>query len=140
MSADQAGEFVDSNVIVYMHDLDAGSKRRAALALIERLASEGTANISIQVLQEVFVTLTRKIRRPLSAPIAAAVLADLSRMRVHEPKVSDVLAATEIHERHGISFWDAMIVRSAQGSGSLILWTEDLAPRVYEGVEVRSPF
>ena len=57
------------------------------------------------------------------------------------PGPNAVRAAIDIHQRTGASFWDAMILRSAQELGCQILYSEDLnAGQEYEGVEVRTPF
>lgn len=40
---------------------------------------------------------------------------------------NDVLAAIKLQTRHQLSFWDAMIVQSANVLGSDIIWTEDLS-------------
>ncbi len=57
------------------------------------------------------------------------------------PAVADVRAAIDIHQRTGASFWDAMILRSAQELGCQILYSEDLnAGQGCDGVEVRNPF
>jgi predicted nucleic acid-binding protein len=57
------------------------------------------------------------------------------------PAASDVIAAIDIHQQTGASFWDAMILRSAKELGCQILYSKDLnAARDYAGVEVRNPF
>jgi len=75
------------------------------------------------------------------APAAARIIDDLAHWHVHAPAASDVLAAIEIHQRTGASFWDAMILRSAEELGCGTLHSEDLNPgQAYEGVRVRNPF
>jgi predicted nucleic acid-binding protein len=65
----------------------------------------------------------------------------LSSWRVHIAEVQDVLDAIEIQKRYQISFWDAMIVRSAAQLNCEIIWSEDLNPgQMYEGVQVVNPF
>lgn len=140
MSADPRREFLDTNVLVYAHDLDAGAKRVAAIQLVERTIEEGTAALSTQVLSEFFVTVTRKRAQPLPVEAATAALAGLARLAVHSPDAGDVLAAIDIHQRHGISYWDALILQSAGEMSCSTVWTEDLAERQYDGVTVRNPF
>jgi|SRR5579875_1320751 predicted nucleic acid-binding protein len=133
--------FVDSNVLVYAHDATAGDKRDRAHALLAELWESREGCLSVQVLQEFFVTVTRKIPKPLDTDSAAQAIADFSRWRVHSPDASDVLGAIDIHRRQKISFWDGMIVRSAARLGCAKLYSEDLSPgQDYEGVEVRNPF
>ncbi len=66
--------FVDTNVLVYAEDLDAGDKHDAAVRLVTELWQSGEGVISIQVLQELFVTLTRKMPRPMSSTRARKVI------------------------------------------------------------------
>ncbi|HTX26608.1 MAG TPA: PIN domain-containing protein [Streptosporangiaceae bacterium] len=133
--------FVDTNILVYAHDDSAGGKRDQARALVERLWESRDGCLSVQVLQEFFVTVTRKIARPLDAGTAKEIVADLSRWYVHAPTADDILAAISIHQNTGISFWDAMIVRSAAEIGCTLLYSEDLnAGQQYAGIRVDNPF
>jgi predicted nucleic acid-binding protein len=54
-------EFCDTNVVVYAYDTSAGAKHARARQLLERLWLDGVGAVSVQVLQELFVTLTLKI-------------------------------------------------------------------------------
>jgi predicted nucleic acid-binding protein len=134
-------KFVDTNVLVYAHDVTAGDKRDRARALLEELWDTREGCLSVQVLQEFFVTTTRKIPKPLDASAAGQIINDLGRWHVHAPAAPDVLAAIDIHRRTGASFWDAMILRSAQELACPILYSEDLNPgQAYAGVRVSNPF
>jgi predicted nucleic acid-binding protein len=134
-------QFVDTNVLVYAHDVTAGDKHTQARALVEELWHTRDGCLSVQVLQEFFVTTTRKIPKPIEAPVARQVIGDLAHWHVHAPAAGDVLAAIDIRQRSGTSFWDAMILRSAKELGCGILYSEDLNPgQEYEGVAVRNPF
>lgn len=133
--------FVDTNVLVYAHDDSAGGKRDQARSLLEQLWGSRDGCLSVQVLQEFFVTVTRKIAKPLGPEAAKEIVADLSRWYVHAPAAGDVLAAISIHQSTGISFWDAMIVRSAAEIGCTLLYSEDLnAGQEYARVRVENPF
>lgn len=93
------------------------------------------------MLQELFVTLTRKLVRPLEPDAARQVAQTMSHWVVHSPGVEDVDAAIGLHERHRISFWDAMIVQSVVALGCDVLYSEDLnAGQRYDGVLVVDPF
>jgi len=97
--------------------------------------------VSIQVLQEFYVTATTKLRHPLDVTEAAARLERFAAWIVHEPRPRDLLAAIDLQKDYRISFWDAMIVQSARSLDCRILWTEDLNDRQhYAGVLVRNPF
>ncbi len=133
--------FVDTNVLVYAHDVTAGDKHGRARALLEELWDTREGCLSVQVLQEFFVTTTRKIPKPLEAPAAGQIINDLALWHVHAPAARDVLAAIDIHQQSGASFWDAMIIRSAQELGCQTLYSEDLNPgQTYAGVRVSNPF
>ena len=138
MSGDR--QFVDTNILVYAYDVTAGEKRDRARALVEDLWQTRQGCVSVQVLQEFFITTTRKIPRPLDVPSAAHIIDDLAHWHVHAPGAGDVLAAIGIHQRTGTSFRDAMILRSAKELACQIVHSEDLGPgQDYEGVQVSNP-
>ena len=132
--------FVDTNVLVYAHDTSAGQKREVAAALTERLWHDASACVSVQVLQELYVTLQRTVRS--IAPSTARELVSLyGRWRTFRPTEADVLAAIDLHQEHRLSFWDAMIVISAARLGCDSIYSEDLnAGQLIHGVEVIDPF
>lgn len=141
MSADGARQFLDTNILVYAYDSSAGEKHGLAVGLLTKLVTQGGAVLSVQVLQELFVVLTRKLPKPLSLNQAASTIADLAALPVHAPQASDVLAAIEVHRRLRLSFWDAMIVRSASQLECQVIWSEDFAAgRRYDRIEIRNPF
>lgn len=141
MTAERPREFLDTNVLVYAHDTTAGEKRTRAVELLERLAQDRTIALSVQVLQEFFVTVTRKLPNPLAIDQAEAIVADLSTLPLHAPGGPDVLAAIELHRKHKVSFWDAMVIRSASQLRCGVLWSEDLASgQRYQDMEIRNPF
>jgi predicted nucleic acid-binding protein len=133
--------FADTNILVYAHDVTADDKHACARALIEELWETRQGCLSVQVLQEFFVTTTRKIPKPLETLAAAQIIEDLAHWHLHAPGSGDVRAAIDIHQRTGASFWDAMILRSAKELGCQILYSEDLnAGQDYPGVHIRNPF
>lgn len=141
MNDKPAFQFVDSNILVYAYDLAQGEKREKAKARLLSLWESGFGCVSIQVLQEFFVSVTRKSEFPLSSEQAAQVIHDFSDWKVHRPGIKDVIAAIDLHERYRISFWDAMILQSARQSGCSILWSEDFSEgEDYAGVKVFNPF
>ncbi|MBI1294982.1 PIN domain-containing protein [bacterium] len=134
-------QFVDTNVLVYAHDASTGIRHEIATAVLQDLWNTEVGCMSIQVLQELYVTLTRKIVEPFTPDRAAQVVNDLGKWRVHSPLVKDVHAAIGIQIRYGISFWDAMVIRSAVQMGCERVWSEDLnSGQKYEGVLVLNPF
>ena len=133
--------FVDTNLFVYAYDSSSGGKREVARGLIAGLWESREGCASVQVLQELFVNLTRKVPMPLPARDVASLIEDFSAWPVHSPGPRDVLSAVELHERAGVSFWDAMILTSARSLGCRVLYSEDLNPgQSYDGVRVVNPF
>ena len=134
-------QFLDSNILVYAYDQTQEAKWNRARAFLAELWASRQATMSVQVLQEFFHVVTRKVPHPLNAREARAIVVDLSRWPCHRPGAADVLAAIDLHEELKISFWDAMIVHSARRMGCSVLWTEDLNDgQSYAGVLVRDPF
>lgn len=134
-------EFVDTNVLLYAYDVTAGERHDRGRELVGRLGRERAGVLSVQVLQEFYVNATRKIAQPLSPESARERVRALSRWRLHTPTAADVIAASEVSEQSQLSFWDAMIVRSATQMNCSVLWTEDLNHgRHVSGVELRNPF
>ena len=109
--SDDGIEFCDTNIFVYAYDISAGEKRRMAKDLLERVWTSSTGALSVQVLQELFVSLTRKASPPLQAPAARQIVEDLTAWKVVEPSGRDVLEAIDTCLRWGLSFWDAMLGR-----------------------------
>lgn len=134
-------QFVDTNVILHAYDTSAGDRHLSARDLVGGLGRARRGAISIQVLQEFYVNAVAKIAGRLEPEEARRRLRVLGRWPVHSPLPSDVIAASAISETHRISFWDAMIVRSAGELGCDVIWSEDLnSGQVIAGVEIRNPF
>jgi predicted nucleic acid-binding protein len=132
--------FVDSNVLIYAHDVDAGRKRDVAKALLRDLWLARTGVLSVQVLHEFYVNVTRKIRTPLSKAEARRVVGAYIPWCL-EPATDDVNEAFRIEDEASISFWDALIVATAARSGATRVLSEDLNPeQIISGVTVINPF
>lgn len=140
-SADDRLAFIDTNVLLYAYDASAGRRHDRAAALVGDLAGRRVAATSIQVLQEFYVNVTRKIAKPLTHDVAVERVQAFARWPIHVPHARDVVAAARISNDAQLSVWDAMIVRSASRLGCAVVWTEDLNPgQPIEGVAVRDPF
>ena len=136
-----ARQFIDTNILIYAHDVSAGARHQQAQDLIETLWNSGAGCLSMQVLQEFYVNVTCKIPHPLSPSDASQIISDLAVWEIHRPNVDDILDAIHLQTEHRISFWDAMIVVSADRLGCPTLWSEDLnTGQSYRSVVVRSPF
>ena len=104
--------FVDTNVLVYAHDRDAGERHERARALVRRLWQDRSGVVSTQVLQEFYVNVRRKARQPISRPQAHRVLTDYLAWEVIVNDGDSILAAVDLESRYQLSFWDALIVVS----------------------------
>lgn len=134
-------EFVDTNVLLYAYDTAAGDRHEIARELVGRLGRERRGALSIQILQEFYVNAVQKVAAPLQPVQARDRVRVLSRWPTHSPLAYDVIAATEIAEERQLSFWDAMVIRSAAELDCETIWTEDLtAGQRVSGVEIRNPF
>lgn len=134
-------EFVDANILVYALDSSNPKKQARAQELLTRLWDSGMGRLSIQVLQEFYVTLTRKITPPLPKEEAFDLVRDYTQWHVFSPSPNDLLAAIELQSRHQVSFWDAMVIQAAIESDCSILWTEDMNHgQTIGGVRLLNPF
>ena len=141
MSAEVRREFVDTNVLVYAFDASAGAKHTIAQTLLERLWDSGGGCVSIQVLQEFFVAVTRKVAHPLPADEAAERIREFAKWNVFTPTPADLLAAIALHQQARLSFWDALVVTAAAELGCEALWSEDLSDgQLLRGARIRNPF
>ncbi len=132
--------FIDTNMLVYAHDITAGRKREVAHQLLEDLWRNNSGCLSVQVLQELYVTLTRK-RNLVKPQVARQLVLTYANWRTHQPNANDVLAAIDLQQRSNISFWDAMVIQSAAHLGCIQVLSEDLNHgQVVSGVTVTNPF
>lgn len=118
--------FVDSNILIYAHDLDAGVKRERAVAKLRELWESGTGRLSIQVLQEFYVNATLKLNTPVARSTAREIIQTYSVWIHHATTIETVTRATEISDLARISFWDALIVASAEEVNADELLSDDL--------------
>jgi predicted nucleic acid-binding protein len=134
-----ARSFFDTSVIVHADDRAVPAKQHRALQLLAEHRRAKTGVVSLQVLQEYFVTVTRKLQ--LDRRIARRKVELLAEFDVAAPDVADVLAAIDLHRLHGLNFWDALILRSANQTGCKVLFSEDMQThREIDGVKIVNPF
>lgn len=131
--------FFDTNILVYADDASSPDKQARAIRVIADCQRRGLAVISLQVMQEYFVAVTRKLG--VDPELAQRKVELLSRGRVVRFAEGDVIAAIELHRLTRISFWDAMIVHAARVAGAAVLYSEDMQHGgVVGGVPVVNPF
>jgi len=132
-------KFLDTNILLYGYDRDAGIKREVALAQMQLGWQQiGSLAISVQVLQEFYVNF---VRSQGSHPEASTIIEDLRLWPVIDNTQTLFALGLTIKERYDLSLWDAMIVAAARTSGAGELLTEDLNHgQDYGGVRVVNPF
>ena len=136
-----AETFIDTNVLIYAHDADAGDKRRRASEILRELWETRRGALSVQVLKEFYVNVTRKIPRPLAMAVARDIVKRYGVWTLVETDHRLVMDAIDLARSVRLSFWDAMIVAAAQRSGSGRLLTEDLNDGQRIGsITVENPF
>jgi predicted nucleic acid-binding protein len=134
-----ARSFFDTNILVYADDDDTPAKQRLARDLVYEHRRGESGVVSLQVLQEYFVTVTRKLK--FDSGKARRKVEILAEFDVVAPEVADILAAIDLHRLHGFSFWDALVLRSAQQAGCRVLFSEDFQEgRNIDGVHIVNPF
>jgi len=133
--------FVDTNVLIYAHDLDAGAKHDRASSIVAELWEKENGVISVQVLQEFYVNVTRKIPKPMTPASARGIIRNYLAWHVEPIEPAALLLASEIGEKNILSFWDALIVVSASRAGANLILTEDLNHgQVIDGIRIENPF
>ena len=133
--------FVDTNVLVYGHDVDSGPKHQIARRVLLDLWQQKKGVLSSQVLQEFYVTMTRKVARPLPRKTVRDILRDYFRWPVERIESEMILNASRIEETNRIPFWDALIVAAASHASASKILTEDLQSGLtIEGILLENPF
>lgn len=135
-----ARTFVDTNVLIYAHDIDAKSKHEAAKSVLRELWVERSGALSTQVLQEFYVNVTRKIPHPISKESARLVVSSYVIWCI-DTTPSEISTAFRIEDEYRIGFWDALMVAAALKSGASRILSEDLnAGQTIVGVRIENPF
>lgn len=118
--------FIDTNILVYAYDADAGDKHLKAQTVLRDCWENESGSISTQVLQEFYVTVTNKLTKTVPVQTARKVIETYRAWPLYLPTIEDIIVASELGEKHQLSFWDALIVIAAQMSGATTLLSEDL--------------
>jgi predicted nucleic acid-binding protein len=133
--------FVDTNVLVYHRDASETVKQPRATAWLDHLWRSGTGRLSVQVLTEYYVTVTRKLAPGIAKDEARADVADYLAWRP-APTTPELLEqAFDLESRFGLSWWDALIVAAARSLGCTTLLSEDMQDGMdFFGLVVADPF
>lgn len=118
--------FVDTNVLAYLFDARQPGKMERARKLVDERGGSGDLVVSTQVMAELYVVLTRKLRPPIPEEDAEDVLRALTSWQVVPADADLVLAAARRQRASRLSLWDALIVEAALSAGCELLYSEDL--------------
>ncbi len=133
--------FVDTNIIVYAYDASAGTKHDVAMKIMRELWDSGRGTISMQVLQEFFVTVTSKIAKPLDIKTARDVVRDLTKWNPILVNGDIIINAIDIHSVSRYSFGDSLIIAAAIEAGVGTLYSEDLSDKQrIKNITIKNPF
>lgn len=133
--------FVDTNVLLYAYDTSDPIRQARAEHVLVELWRTRSGIVSTQVLAEFYAVATRKLTPAVSRKEARAVVDRYAAWPVVQVNAGLIAAASELEERHKVSFWDALIVEAARRGGATTLYSEDLQDgRRIGGVEIRNPF
>ena len=133
--------FVDTNILIYAEDRDGGKKHSIARDLVLDLWESKTGVLSVQVLQEFYVNITRKAKKPLAPAKARELVEEYLTWTVVENTKSLLRSALKLHHDTQLSFWDAMVVQAALASDCDRLYTEDLsAGQRFDSLTLVNPF
>jgi predicted nucleic acid-binding protein len=133
--------FLDTNVLMYASGADDSSLAKTGIARRILRATTGVG-LSLQVLQEFYVSATRITRRSnLSHAEASRLVRSWQRFRVLEPSVATMASALAIRERFRFAYWDCAILAAALELGCETLYSEDLqhGQRI-DGLLIVNPF
>ena len=131
--------FIDTNILVYAEASDEPAKQRIALDLLKQLFETTSGVLSTQVLQEYCNVAIKKLKLP-----AAHIRAQLDlyeQFEVVQVTPAIIRAGLDLHQTRSVSFYDAIVLASAQTAGCSVLLSEDMnAGELVGGIRVVNPF
>lgn len=132
--------FVDTNVLIYAHDPRKPDKQQAAAAWLTRCWADGGGRISMQVLNELYANI-RRVAPNLSVEEARKKTRAYRAWKPWAVDESTVDTAWSLQDRFNLSYWDALIVASAQAQGCTLLLSEDMQHELQiDKLQIINPF
>ncbi|MDJ0763921.1 MAG: PIN domain-containing protein [Myxococcota bacterium] len=139
MSSTTSKVFVDTNILIYSTDTHDPNKRSRCRRVLRALVRESRCALSTQVLQEFYVVATKKLG--LDPIIAKEIIDSFENVEVVQVTTNLIKAAIDTSVVNLLSFWDALIVVSAESAACSYLLTEDMNhQQVVRGVRILNPF
>jgi predicted nucleic acid-binding protein len=130
---------LDTNILVYAHDSNAGAKHTLAVEIIER-AVRCDCRLTLQSLSEFYVAVTRK--GIVARAEAGAQVEDWLVLFPVLAATADTVRAALAHATAGrANYWDALLVATAGEGGCGFVLSEDMADGGRLGsVAIANPF
>lgn len=132
--------FIDTNILVYSFDNFEKKKKRLAMNLLKKMVNSGVKGIiSTQVLQEFYISCVKKLKiEPLTVKGYMNLMKDFEAIQVSLPLIEEAIDCSIISK---VSFWDALIIVTAESAKCNKIWTEDLTHgQVIRGITIENPF
>lgn len=132
--------FIDTNLLVYADSPDEQAKQTLVLKLLRQLGESRNGVISTQVLNEYSNVALNKLKLPhRTLRTRLAFWQKQFEVCIVTPDI--IAQAVDLHQLRSISYYDALIVASAQTANCLVLYSEDMnAGEAVGGVRVVNPF
>ena len=138
---DSPSPALPTNILIYAEDRDAKGKHEVARALIVDLWESREGVVSVQVLQEFYVNVTKKLKKPISAAKAREIIEEYLTWTVVDNTGRMVVDAIDLQRKAQLSFWDSLIVQAAIQSDCDRLYSEEMnAGQRFGPVTVVNPF
>ena len=133
--------FIDTNIIVYAHDKTEINKKKISGEIIINGIKNDNIVLSTQVLNEFYVTVTKKIKQTLRPVEAKKEIELLKCIELVEININLILKAIDISQKYILSYWDSLIISAAIRAKCSIIYSEDLNPgQKIESVKVINPY
>ncbi len=130
--------FIDTNVLIYQLDSRDKRKRKKCRDLVTTLVTNHEAVISTQVLQEFYVACTTKLKiKPI---LVKGILHGFENMEVVSIGAELINEAIDTSIQYKLSFWDSLVVVSAESAKCQFLYSEDLNEgQIIRNVKIQNP-
>lgn len=136
-----AKAFFDTNVLVYAFDKHEPEKQAIAKRLIGQFGGDGQLIVSTQVLQELYVTLSKMGKQALPAEEVEEIVNDFAEYPLVQVDKMIIASAMKRHQSKAFSFWDSLIVEAALQADCRVLFSEDMQDgRQIGQLVIRNPF
>ncbi len=133
--------FLDTNILVYAYDLDEKLKHQIAKDILTDCWNNRSGTLSTQVIQEFYVTLTRKLPKKLPVHEIREIIREFMSWPIYQITSVDIVKASELEEKYGYTFWDSLIITAAQNTDAAILYSEDMQDgQQLDNLRIINPF